>query len=408
VDDAMTNDKVVPDTHDKVANLWFFLDGQEILPQMVSPDLTEGLVQAMVATRDTQQVKSILRDLDAQIAALPKTVVAVTRADVPAGTRPLLDAYTADRAAIVLEWDLRKYYHDLRLEKSAVEKTIAATLATAARDKQALGPIDAERLLKTLLPLLPEKVRNDTRWQETAVNDLKELNDTVVFVPEALYALLGIPTASQPEKIAMAMTYTGMPLIYQHLDQSLLDSQVESFIIALIFIYILLALQLRSFAGGLIGLLPIVLTVFITFGFMGYAHIPLDVATVLVASIALGIGIDYAIHFCMRFKHYFEISRDLGTALENTLHTTGKAIIINVVSVTMGFLTLMFADLIPLKRFGLLVSLTMVFSGLASITLLPSLIILTRAGFVGSWDRIGGKIKAHWERKGGDRLRKKN
>jgi predicted RND superfamily exporter protein len=395
VDDAMNNEKIVPDTRDKVVNLWFFLDGQEILPQMVSSDLSQGLVQAMIATRDSRAVKPILDNLGKYLESVPQGMFTVPAALVPAEGRPVLAAWRANRAADMVAWDIQKYFHGLNLDKATLVKNITAALEAAGKNPRQPGRVEAPALLSSLLPLLPENVRADLRWQESATNDLRELNDAVVYVAEDVYRKLGLANLPRPERIALKMDYCGMPLISQHLDQSIVDSQVQSFILALIFIFALLALQLRSLVGGLIGLLPIVLTVFITFGFMGYAHVPLDVATVLVASIALGIGIDYAIHVCIRFKHYFEISSDLGTALENTMHTTGKAILINVVSVTMGFLTLMAADLIPLQRFGLLVSITMIFSGLASVTLLPSLIILTRAGFIGSWDRLHGKIKKH-------------
>ncbi len=391
VDEAMNNEKIVPDTRNKVVNLWFFLEGQELLPQMVSSDLSEGLVQAMIGTRDTREVKGILTGLEKHLAGIPKTALPVLRSEVPAAQREVLDTYLADRMVEMLEWDIRRFNKAAEVDKADLARVVKAGLR--ATEAQSQGRVDTVKMLQALLPKLPETIRQDTRWQENASHDLKELNAGTVYVPEDVYRRLGLTHLATPERVSLELAYTGMPLIYQHLDQSLLDSQVESFLIALVFIYILLALQLRSLVGGLIGLLPIVLTVFITFGFMGYAKIPLDVATVLVASVALGIGIDYAIHFCMRFKHYFEISNDLCTALENTLHTTGKAIIINVISVTMGFLTLMFADLIPLKRFGLLVSLTMVISGLASITLLPALIILTKAGFVGGWDRLSGKVK---------------
>jgi hypothetical protein len=131
----------------------------------------------------------------------------------------------------------------------------------------------------------------------------------------------------------------------------------------------------------------------VTFGIMGFAKIPLDVATVLVASVALGIGIDYSIHFTVRFKTYFRGSTTALEALDKTLETTGRAIITNMLAVTMGFLTLLFAELVPLQRFGILVAITMIGSGLGSLTFLPALILLTRARFVGDFSRFALGLK---------------
>jgi hypothetical protein len=174
------------------------------------------------------------------------------------------------------------------------------------------------------------------------------------------------------------MAYTGIPLIYQHLDRSLVDSQIQSFLIALVFIYLLLLVQLRSLLAALLGMLPIVVTVVLMFGIMGFAHIPIDVATVLAASIALGIGIDYSIHFSVRFSTYYTDKDSYKDALQKTLRTTGKAIIINALAVTMGFITLLFAELVPLKRFGILVAITMIGSGVGALTMLPVLMVITK------------------------------
>jgi len=178
-------------------------------------------------------------------------------------------------------------------------------------------------------------------------------------------------------------TQTGIPLIYQHMDKSLISSQVESFVIALVLIFILLAFQLRSLMGGLIGLTPILFAVLIAFGIMGFAHIPIDLATVLVASIAMGIGIDYSIHFSVRFKSFYHSSATAREALEKTLETTGRAIIINMLTVALGFLVLLLCNIVPLQRFGLLVAITMFASGIGAVTFLPALILLTKAGFMG-------------------------
>jgi uncharacterized protein len=109
---------------------------------------------------------------------------------------------------------------------------------------------------------------------------------------------------------------------------------------------------------------------------MGLTGIPLNIATVLVASVALGIGIDYSIHIISHFKHIYKITGNARVAIEETILISGKAIIINVVSVSAGFLVLLFSDMVPLQYFGFLIALSMVGSSLGALTLLPVILIL--------------------------------
>ena len=168
----------------------------------------------------------------------------------------------------------------------------------------------------------------------------------------------------------------GMPSVYVRLDSSLIDSQISSLLIAIVMVLIIVGLLLRSVAKGIYATIPIIATIIILFGFMGLTGIPLDIATVLVASIALGIGIDYSIHIITHFNHSIKENGDVNKALEETIMISGKAIIINVVSVAAGFLVLLFSELVPLQNFGLLVALSMIGSGLGALTLLPVILIL--------------------------------
>lgn len=171
---------------------------------------------------------------------------------------------------------------------------------------------------------------------------------------------------------------TGMPFIDLKMNASLLKSQVRSLTLAIIALLLLVGVMLRSFATGAIATFPVIATIVILFGLMGFTGIPLNVATVLVASVALGIGVDYSIHIISYFDYSYILTTDFKEALERTVMVTGKAIIINVVSVSLGFLVLVFSDMVPLQYFGMLMAFSMVGSGLASMTLLPVILILVK------------------------------
>jgi hypothetical protein len=169
---------------------------------------------------------------------------------------------------------------------------------------------------------------------------------------------------------------TGMPFVDITMDRSLVNSQFGSITIAILFVIIIVGLILRSFISGVYAAVPIVAAITILFGFMGLSGIPLNIATVLVASVALGIGIDYSIHIISHFNHIFKESGNAKTAIGEAIMVSGKAIIINVVSVSAGFLILIFSEMVPLQYFGLLIALSMLGSSLGALTLLPVILIL--------------------------------
>ena len=169
---------------------------------------------------------------------------------------------------------------------------------------------------------------------------------------------------------------TGMPYVTVQMDESLVRSQIASLIIAVILVITVISLMFRSLREGIYASLPILGTIAVLYGFMGYTGIPLNIATVLVASVAMGIGIDYSIHFISHFNHGYKKSKDMEAALKETMLTSGKAIFVNFISVAAGFSVLIFSDLIPMVYFGLLIALSMFGSSMGALTLLPATILM--------------------------------
>lgn len=175
---------------------------------------------------------------------------------------------------------------------------------------------------------------------------------------------------------ACEIQITGMPFVDITMDRSLINSQLGSISIAIIFVIIIVGLMLRSALNGLYASIPIIAAIIILFGVMGLTGISLNIATVLVASVALGIGIDYSIHIISNFNETYKKTNNAVQAIDDAILISGKAIVINVVSVSTGFLVLVFSDMVPLQYFGILIALSMVSSSLGAMTLLPSILIL--------------------------------
>jgi len=175
-----------------------------------------------------------------------------------------------------------------------------------------------------------------------------------------------------------------MASVLKEMEDELTPTQVQSLLTTLLFVIVLLALVFRSFGGAVLMVVPLVGTILINFGVMGYLGIGLDAFTAMVASIAIGLGIDYAIHFAHRYRRELSAAGgDAAAALTQTMATSGAAILVNSASVGLGFLVLLAAGGQHIRRFGGLTSLTMLVAGTLTLTLLPALFLWIRPKFLG-------------------------
>jgi hypothetical protein len=162
----------------------------------------------------------------------------------------------------------------------------------------------------------------------------------------------------------------------------IVSSQTRSIVISFIIVFLLVAISFRSLLAGIYGIIPLAFSLIINFGLMGHLGIKLDVGTAMVASIAIGIGVDYTIHFLQTYYTERQEEEDLFIVTKKTLASTGKAIVFNAISVAAGFLVLLFSNFYPLVYLGFLIAVTMFTSSLASLTILPLLLNLFKPKFI--------------------------
>ena len=149
---------------------------------------------------------------------------------------------------------------------------------------------------------------------------------------------------------------------------------------SIVIVTAIVSILFSSIATGLLCALPLMFTIGINFGLMGYLGISLDVATAMIASIAIGIGIDYSIHFISRYAKEVKRGKDKVEALTITTSTAGRGIFFNAVTLILGFGVLLFSSFYAISIFGYLISLTMLISSLAALTLIPAVLRVTRIG----------------------------
>jgi len=162
----------------------------------------------------------------------------------------------------------------------------------------------------------------------------------------------------------------------------ILEGQILSLLVSLIIIVVLLAFMFKKLSVGLIGSVPIVITAVISFGIMGIWDIPLSTTTALISSIAIGIGIDYAVHFIERYKIYAAETGDKNLTIRSAMHHSGRAIFFNAAVVIAGFMVLLFSVFPPNRTLGALVSLNMFTSFLGTVTIMFLLLYLTNIYFL--------------------------
>ena len=171
-------------------------------------------------------------------------------------------------------------------------------------------------------------------------------------------------------KLGIKINYAGSGYKALVFTDLLLKGQISSLIVSLIIVLVLLTIMFKNFYIGLIGSVPIILTAVINFGAMGLSNIPLSSTTALISSIAIGIGIDYAIHFIDRYRIYAKQFSDKDTVSKWTMYHSGRAILFNAMVVIAGFMVLVFSVFPPNRNLGELVSLNMFTSFLGTLTIM--------------------------------------
>jgi len=152
--------------------------------------------------------------------------------------------------------------------------------------------------------------------------------------------------------------------------------------IALVAALLIVTLLLRSFVAGLVAVMPMILTIGINLGTMSYLNLPLDLASLMIGSITVGVGIDYTINFMIRWKTEIARGHGLEEAHEITMRTMGRGILFNALTLTAGFAMFYFSAFEGLRNFGLLINLTMIWSFLGSFIVVPALLLALKPRFL--------------------------
>jgi len=169
---------------------------------------------------------------------------------------------------------------------------------------------------------------------------------------------------------------TGLLVLYNNMLQSLFASQILTLGIVVVALLGMFWILFKSLTVALIAIVPNLLAVGVVLGFMGWLNIPLDMMTITIAAISMGIAVDNTIHYTYRFKKEFVINRVYMKTLHLCHESIGYAMYYTSITIIIGFSILILSNFLPTIYFGLLTGLAMFIALFASLTLLPQLLVV--------------------------------
>lgn len=215
--------------------------------------------------------------------------------------------------------------------------------------------------------VLPElgQVRISTRLHETG--EAYNLQELISSIESYSINEVGL----EPDEIHI----TGVAVLFNGMLENLLDSQLSTMFGVIFATFLMFAFLLRSITMAAIGLAPNIMAALVILGFMGFIGIPLDMMTITIAAIVIGIGVDDAIHYLHRFKLELDSGKSAEDAVLATHGSAGKALYFTSFTVIAGLSVLVLSRFMPTVYFGALAALAMAVALTANLSLLPALLI---------------------------------
>ena len=180
----------------------------------------------------------------------------------------------------------------------------------------------------------------------------------------------------------MTANLSGRVLLTYHWIKDIGVSHFSGVVLALFLVWLVSSLLFRSMVAGVYALMPVLTSILLVYSSMAFLSISLGVGTSMFAAVAIGLGVDFAIHTIDRLKVLYAKTQDMTQTLQDFYPSTGRALFFNVLALALGFGVLTLSKVIPLNSFGLIVAVSVVTSFLVSLTLLPALVQLVKPKFV--------------------------
>jgi len=225
----------------------------------------------------------------------------------------------------------------------------------------------------------PDDFKQLTDLDNTKAHILIRISEPENNIIKSVKRRLSELTVNFPAEVSVG----GYAIIMSDFAESIIKGQIFSLLFAVFTVLLLLTIVFRSFKGGLVGSIPLVASILILFGFMGYTGIALDAATALLSSIMIGVGVDFTIQYIWCFNLQIRAGLTYAEATSSAIGTIGRSIIINAFSVMAGFAALMFSGFTSIRFFGYLVLISMGSCLIGALVIIPAFLMKYKPGFLG-------------------------
>ena len=253
-------------------------------------------------------------------------------------------------------------------------------VATLLNNNKPLGTLE----MGVLYSKIPENIRteivdpyisikdNEARINLRIIDSKKDLrrNDLINKINYDLQNKLGL----EKKEFKLA----GVLILFNNLLQSLFKSQILTLGFVMIGIFMMFLILFKNIKLSLIGVVPNFIAAFFILGIIGLLGIPLDMMTITIAAITIGIAVDNSIHYIYRFKEEYNNLNDYNETVKVCHSTVGKAILNTSITIVFGFSILILSNFIPTIYFGIFTGIAMLLAMISVLTLLPSLILLIK------------------------------
>lgn len=270
--------------------------------------------------------------------------------------------------------------HSYIESKPQTGKTLSvATLELAAREFNEGKPLDAVAL-SLILEQIPTDLRVEfLRPYAHPQGGLMRINSRIIetgayFSREALIRDIARYAETELGFAKGEVRTTGIMVMFNDMITQLLQSQTDTIVFVLIAVMLMFIFCLRDVGLSVLGVLPNVLSATLVMSLLGYYGTPLNMMTITIAAISLGIGVDDAIHYLHRYQQEKRAGYDTVEAIKRSHQGVGSAMFYTSVTVVAGFSTLVLSNFIPNVTFGILVALAMIVALLANLLILPALL----------------------------------
>jgi len=174
----------------------------------------------------------------------------------------------------------------------------------------------------------------------------------------------------------MQSKLSGLLIMYNNMLQSLFSSQIQTIGVVILILFLMFLVLFKSLKIATIAIIVNIVPVSIIFGFMGVANVPLDMMTITIASISIGIAVDNTIHYIYRYMHEYEKTHDAKISMMNSHSSIGVAMFYTSIIIMVGFSVLVLSNFMPTIYFGLLTMMAMFMAILSDLLLLPVMLLL--------------------------------